>query len=134
MTNKKCKKWIILAGILGASCLILYISLYIYYTDTIKIKAFPEDGKLSPSGCYITKLYFISQKDSYIIDYLYYMPSFIKVFDAKTKECLYTSNIYNLDSLSGVLEFNNEICYGFLCINTLCKDTFIPPEEFEENE
>lgn len=129
MMNAKCKKYFIV-GIMLCICLAVSIPLYIYYTITIKERPFPENGILSPSGCYVTNIYFIPQKDSYIINIIYYYPAFIKVFDAKTKECLYTSDIYDLPALSPLLLFENETSYGFMSINTECKDKFIPPKEF----
>lgn len=115
--------------------LVLCITAYLYHTILIKIRPFPEDGRLSPSGCYVTKMYYIDQLDDFIIDYNYSgMAAFLKVFDAKTKKCVYTSNIYHLDALSPLIEFDNRIRYGFLSINTECKKKFVPPEEFEENE
>lgn len=134
MTNKKCKKWIILTGILGVSCILLYISFYKYYTDTIKQRPFPEDGRLSPSGCYVTKRYYIEQEDSFIIALLYNTPAFIKVFDDRTKQCVYTSNIYPAEYLAPLIEFDDKVTYGFLSINTDCENIFIHPEEFEENK
>lgn len=110
---------------------VIPIILYVYYTIIIKIRPFPEDGRLSPSGCYVTRIYSISQKHSFIIDYNYSgMAAFVKVFDAKTKQCVYNSNIYYLDYITPLIEFDNEINYGFLSINTECKKEFVPPEEF----
>jgi len=73
--------------------LLLMISIYVYYTIIIKIRPFPEDGDMSLSGCYVTKCYDVEWDDSWIINWIYYYPSFVKVFDAKTKKCIYTSDM-----------------------------------------
>lgn len=107
------------------------ITLYVYYTIIIKIRPFPEDGILSASGCYVTRMYNIPRKYSIIINYIYSgNAAFVKVFEAKTKQCVYTSNIYHIKHFLPLIDLKSEIHYGFLSINTECKKEFVPPEEF----
>jgi len=110
--------------------LLLMISIYVYYTIIIKIRPFPEDGDMSLSGCYVTKCYDVEWDDSWIINWIYYYPSFVKVFDAKTKKCIYTSDIYDGICLSPMFKFANFTSYGFYDIRTECNKEFVPPKEF----
>lgn len=111
-------------------CICIFI--YIYYAIIIKIRPFPENGDISPSGCYVTNLYMISQNESFILNLFYQYPAFVKIFDASTNKCLYTSDIYSLEYLSPLVKNKCKISYGFLIINTECKEKFVAPEEFRE--
>lgn len=113
-----------------AIILCICIFIYIYYATIIKIRPFPDHGELSLSGCYVTNLYLISEDDSFILSLFYQSPAFVKIFDAKTKKCLYTSDLYSLEYLSPLIKNRNTICYGFLIIDTECKEKFVAPEEF----
>ena len=113
-----------------AVLLAIFIYIYVYYTVIIKIRPFPEDGDVSVSGCYVTKLYAVTWDDSKIVNWIYYYPAFIKVFDAKTKKCVYTSDIYDDIYLYPLFKRKNHTSYGFYEINTSCNREFTPPEEF----
>lgn len=115
--------------ILGITSIILCIA-YVYYGIIIKIRDFPEDGEVSLSGCYVTKGYSIDWNESTLLNFIYREPRFIKVFDAKNKKCIYTSNIYDgiyLFPLTKAPYFN---MHGFFIVNTSCQGEFIPPKEF----
>ena len=126
--SRKTKYCICIAVLLAIS-----IYIYVYYTVIIKMRLFPENGDVSLSGCYVTELYFIGSESPFVED-IYYYPGFVKVFDAKTKKCLYTSDIYDIDYLFPIIKLDNSIRYGFLRINTRCEKKFIPPKEFSPDE
>ena len=100
---------------------------YVYYGIIIKIRDFPEDGDVSLSGCYVTQLYLIDWDDSTLLNWVYRYPAFVKVFDLRTKSCVYTSNIYDLDFLTPLTLIPNASRYGMLVIDTKCNGKFIPP-------
>lgn len=101
---------------------ILITSLYVYYGYIFKIKPYPQDGDLSLSGCYMTEIYYISWDDSCFLNIVYNQPVFVKLFDTKTKQCLYTSKIYTADELSPLIQTEHANTYGTLSILTECKN------------
>lgn len=116
-------------------CIIILIAIvfcisYIYYGIIIKIRDFPDDGDISLSGCYVTRLYSIDWNNSTLLNWIYRYPAFVKVFDLRTKSCVYTSNINDLDFLTPLTLNPNLTRYGRLIISTKCNGKFIPPEDF----
>lgn len=109
---------------------IIMCSAYVYYGIIIKIRDFPEDGDVSLSGCYVTKGYIIDFDESMLLNFIYKDPGFIKVFDAKTKKCIYTSDIYDFIYLSPLTKGQDFNMHGFFIVNTSCQGKFVRPREF----
>lgn len=98
----------------------IVIFLYVYYGYIFKIRAYPEDGDLSLSGCYMTEIYYIGWNDSHFLNIIYNQPVFVKAFDVKTKKCTYTSRIYIADELSPLIQTKHANTYGALSIPIEC--------------
>lgn len=111
------------------------LAAYIYYVHIIKIRPFPEAGDISLSGCYVAEVYSIDRTPfrwdgSLLLNHIYHYPAFIKIFDAKTKKCLYTSDFHNYDELFPVFNDEESLYYGGYKIDTRSGKKFTRPVEY----
>ena len=106
VTHKKCLLFVLLVPVLA----------YIYYGYLFKIRDFPEEPS-GESACYVYKIYYEGY-DSIFLSMSYEDPAFYKIFDKKSKRCLYTSNFYDDHAVwpDNVLDegFYSEDCARFM--------------------
>ena len=112
VTHKKCLLFTLLMPVLA----------YIYYGYLFKIRDFPEVPS-GESACYVYKIYYEGY-DSIFLSMMYEDPAFYKIFDKKSKKCLYTSNFYD-DHGPGPETVLDDGFYSKDCTR------FTPPEELD---
>lgn len=111
VTHKRCLFFILLMPVLA----------YVYYGHLIKIRDFPEKPS-GDSACYVYKTY--REYNSIFLSMFYEDPAFYKVFDKKSRRCLYTSNFYD-DHGPGPDYVLDDAFYSKDCTR------FTPPDELD---